>query len=233
MQSAIDILPQPEPPEIGKEYVFAIVNNTGESVTKAELTVDFRAMGNAAKYLAGAKVESLSSDYTLTLDQNALAKGLAKITVTKPQATQARRAMRTGVQDTDYNYVSELGYLIITIPENAASDSVLKCTVTQGSYTVANDSGTGTAYTFSGTEKVVPMTASYQLTCEQAIAGMSAELTVTDADGKPISRADIYQVSSDGSHKLGSTNMKGTFTKTFDTAGEYTFYAEKAGSGRS
>lgn len=233
MQSAIDILPQPEPPEIGKEYVFAIVNNTGESVTKAELTVDFRAMGNAAKYLAGAKVESLSSDYTLTLDQNALAKGLAKITVTKPQATQARRAMRTGVQDTDYNYVSELGYLIITIPENAASDSVLKCTVTQGSYTVANDSGTGTAYTFSGTEKVVPMTASYQLTCEQAIAGMSAELTVTDADGKPISRADIYQVSSDGSHKLGSTNMKGTFTKTFDTAGEYTFYAEKAGRGRS
>lgn len=233
MQSAIDILPQPEPPEIGKEYVFAIVNNTGESVTKAELTVDFRAMGNAAKYLAGAKVESLSSDYTLTLDQNTLAKGLAKITVTKPQATQARRAMRTGVQDTDYNYVSELGYLIITIPENAASDSVLKCTVTQGSYTVANDSGTGTAYTFSGTEKVVPMTASYQLTCEQAIAGMSAELTVTDADGKPISRADIYQVSSDGSHKLGSTNMKGTFTKTFDTAGEYTFYAEKAGSGRS
>ena len=233
MQSAIDILPQPEPPEIGKEYVFAIVNNTGEPVTKAELTVDFRAMGNAAEYLAGAKVESLSSDYTLTLDQNALAKGLAKITVTKPQATQARRAMRTGVQDTDYNYVSELGYLIITIPENAASDSVLKCTVTQGSYTVADGTETGTAYTFSGTEKVVPMTASYQLTCEQAIAGMSAELTVTDADGKPISRADIYQVSSDGSQKLGSTSMKGTFTKTFDTAGEYTFYAEKAGSGRS
>ena len=233
MQSAIDILPQPEPPEIGKEYVFAIVNNTGEPVTKAELTVDFRAMGNAAKYLAGAKVESLSSDYTLTLDQNALEKGLAKITVTKQPVTQARRAMRTGAQDTDYNYVSELGYLIITIPANAASDSKLECTVTQGSYTVADDSGTGTAYTFSGTEKVVPMTASYQLTCEQAIAGMPAELTVTDADGTPISRADIYQVNSDGSQKLGSTSMKGTFTKTFDTADEYTFYAEKAGSGRS
>ena len=233
MQSAIDILPQPEPPEIGKDYVFAIVNNTGEPVTKAELTVDFRAMGNAAEYLKGAEVESLSSDYTLTLDQNALAKGLAKITVTKPQATQARRAMRTGAQDTDYNYVSELGYLIINIPKNAASDSELKCTVTQGSYTIAGDTETGTTYTFSGTEKVVPMTASYRLTCEQAIVGMPAELTVTDADGKPISRADIYQVSSDGSHKLGRTSMKGTFTKTFNTAGEYTFYAEKAGSGRS
>lgn len=233
MHSAIDILPQPEPPEIGKDYVFAIVNNTGEPVTKAELTVDFRAMGNAAEYLKGAEVESLSSDYTLTLDQNALAKGLAKITVTKPQATQARRAMRTGAQDTDYNYVSELGYLIINIPKNAASDSELKCTVTQGSYTIAGDTETGTTYTFSGTEKVVPMTASYRLTCEQAIVGMPAELTVTDADGKPISRADIYQVSSDGSHKLGRTSMKGTFTKTFNTAGEYTFYAEKAGSGRS
>ena len=233
MQSAIDILPQPEPPEIGKDYVFTIVNNTGEPVTKAELTVDFRAMGNAAEYLKGAEVESLSSDYTLTLDQNALAKGLAKITVTKPQATQARRAMRTGAQDTDYNYVSELGYLIINIPKNAASDSELKCTVTQGSYTIAGDTETGTTYTFSGTEKVVPMTASYRLTCEQAIVGMPAELTVTDADGKPISRAVIYQVNSGGSQKLGSTNMKGTFTKTFDTAGEYTFYAEKAGSGRS
>ena len=232
-RSAIDILPQPEAPEIGKEYVFAIVNNTGETVTEAELTVDFRAMGNAAEYLKDAKVESLSSDYTLTLDQSALAKGLAKITVTKPQTMQARRAMRTGAQDTDYNYVSELGYLIINIPKNAASDSELKCTVTQGSYTIAGDTETGTTYTFSGTEKVVPMTASYQLTCEQAIAGMPAELTVTDADGKPISRADIYQVSSDGSHKLGSTSMKGTFTKTFNTAGEYTFYAEKAGSGRS
>lgn len=233
MQSAIDILPQPEPPEIGKEYVFAIVNNTGEPVTKAELTVDFRAMGNAAEYLKFAKVESLSSDYKLTLDQNALAKGLAKITVTKQPVTQARRAMRTGAQDTDYNYVSELGYLIINIPENAASDSELKCTVTQGSYTVAGDTGT-TTYTFSGTEKVVPMTASYQLTCEQAIVGMPAELTVTDADGKPVSRAIIYRVNSEGSDtKLGSTNMKGTFTKTFDTAGEYTFYAEKAGSGRS
>lgn len=232
-RSAIDILPQPEAPEIGKEYVFAIVNNTGETVTEAELTVDFRAMGNAAEYLKDAKVESLSSDYTLTLDQSALAKGLAKITVTKPQAMQARRAMRTSAQDTDYNYVSELGYLIINIPKNAASDSELKCTVTQGSYTIAGDTETGTTYTFSGTEKVVPMTASYQLTCEQAIAGMPAELTVTDADGKPISRADIYQVSSDGSHKLGSTSMKGTFTKTFNTAGEYTFYAEKAGSGRS
>lgn len=232
-RSAIDILPQPEAPEIGKEYVFAIVNNTGETVTEAELTVDFRAMGNAAEYLKDAKVESLSSDYTLTLDQSALAKGLAKITVTKPQAMQARRAMRTGAQDTDYNYVSELGYLIINIPKNAASDSELKCTVTQGSYTIAGDTETGTTYTFSGTEKVVPMTASYQLTCEQAIAGMPAELTVTDADGKPISRADIYQVSSDGSQKLGSTSMKGTFTKTFNTAGEYTFYAEKAGSGRS
>lgn len=231
VRSAVDIVPQPEAPEIGKEYVFAIVNNTGETVTKAELTVDFSAMGNAAKYLTGATVESLGN-YNLTLDQNALAKGLAKITVTK-QTVQARRAMLTSAQDTDYNYVSELGYLIIKIPENAASDSELRCTVTQGSYTVVDSNGTETAYTFSGEEKAIPLKADYQLNCEQAIVGMPAELTVTDADGKPISRADIYQVSSDGSQRLGGTNMKGTFTKTFDTAGEYIFYAEKTGSGRS
>ena len=233
VRSAVDIVPQPEAPEIGKDYVFAIVNNTGETVTKAELTVDFSAMGNAAKYLTGATVEPLGN-YNLTLDQNALAKGLAKITVTKQQTVQARRAMLTSAQDTDYNYVSELGYLIIKIPENAASDSELRCTVTQGSYTVTDSSGTETAYTFSGEEKVIPLRADYQLTCEQAIAGMPAELTVMDADGKPVSRATIYQVNSEGDDmRLGSTNMKGVFTYNFDTAGEYTFYAVKTGSGRS
>ena len=232
VRSAVDIVPQPELPEIGKEYVFAIVNNTGETVTKAELTVDFSAMGNAAKYLTGATVEPLGN-YNLTLDQNALAKGLAKITVTK-QTVQVRRAMRTSAQDTDYNFVSELGYLIIKIPENAASDSELRCTVTQGSYTVTDSSGTETAYTFSGEEKVIPLRADYQLTCEQAIAGMPAELTVTDTSGTPVSRATIYRVNSEGDNtKLGSTNMKGVFTHNFDTAGEYTCYAVKTGSGRS
>lgn len=228
MRSAIDIVPQPEPPEIGKEFVFAIVNNTGENISEAELTVDFSAMGNAAAYLTGAKVESLSNDYDLELDENALAKGLAKITVTK-KTVQAQQAMLASAQDMDYNYVSELGYLIINIPKNAASDSELRCTVTQGSYTVEDGS-----YTFSGTEKVIPLNASYRLTCKQAIAGMTAELTVTDANGKPVSRATICQVNSDGSEtKLGSTNMKGTFTKTFDTAGEYTFYAVKDNGDRS
>ena len=232
VRSAVDIVPQPEAPEIGKEYVFAIVNNTGETVTKAELTVDFSAMGNAAKYLTGARVEPLGN-YNLILDQNALAKGLAKIKVTK-QIVQARRAMLTSAQDTDYNYVSELGYLIINIPENAASDSELRCTVTQGSYTVVDSSGTETAYTFSGEEKAIPLKADYQLNCKQAIAGMPTELTVTDANGETVSRADIYRVDSDGtSTKLGSTNMKGTLEQTFKNAGEYTFYAVKKGGGRS
>ena len=232
VRSAVDIVPQPEAPEIGKQYVFAIVNNTGEDVTQAELTVDFSAMGNAAKYLTGATVEPLDN-YNLILDQDALAKGLAKITVTK-QTVQARQAMLTSAQDTDYNYVSELGYLIITIPENAASDSKLKCTVTQGSYTVVDSSGTETAYTFSGEEKAIPLKADYQLNCKQAIAGMPTELTVTDANGATVSRADIYQVGSDGTNaRLGSTNMKGTLKYTFENAGEYTFYAVKTGGGRS
>ena len=233
IQSAIDILPQPEPPEIGKQYVFAIVNNTGEDVTQAELTVDFSTMSGAEKYLAGASVEAFGDGYTLTLEQAALAKGLARITVTKQPVIQTRRAMLTGAQSTDYNYVSELGYLIITIPENAASDSALRCTVTQGSYTVADGSEDGAAYTFSGTEKIIPMTASYQLTCAQAIAGMQATLAVTDANGAPVSRAAVYQVSGGTSQRLGSTSMKGIFKHIFDTPGEYTLYAEKPGSGRS
>lgn len=230
VRSAVDIVPQPEAPEIGKEYVFAIVNNTGETVTKAELTVDFSAMGNAAAYLAGAKTESLNSSYEVKLDADALKKGLARLTVSKNVVVQTMAAR----QSASYDYDSELGYLIITIPANAASDSELRCSVTQGSYTVANSSGGETAYTFSGEEKIIPLRADYQLSCEQAIAGMPAELLVTDASGTPVSRAEIYQVNASGEAELlGKTGLKGTLSRTFDTPGEYTFYAVKSGGGRS
>ena len=226
-RSAIDVLPQPEAPEIGKEYALSIVNNTGEPVTKAEITVDFSTMGNAAKYLQGATVER-SDDYQLTLEKT---DKQAKITITRESAQRSLLARLFGADD----YVSELGYLIINIPADAAQDSKLKYTVTQGSYIIADGTENGTRYTFSGTEQEVALTAGYQLSCEQVVAGMATELTVTDAEGKPVFRANIYQVNKDSNEltPLGKTNMKGKLTRTFDTAGEYTFYAEKANSGRS
>ncbi len=227
MRSAINVLSQPEAPEIGKEYALSIVNNTGEPVTKAEITVDFSTMGNAAKYLQDAIVES-SDDYLLTLEKT---DKQAKITITRKSAQQSLLARLFGADD----YVSELGYLIINIPADAAQDSKLKYTVTQGTYTIADGTEHGTTYTFSGTAQEVALTAGYQLSCEQVVAGMATALTVTDAEGKPVSRANIYQVNkgSNEATKLGKTNMKGKLARTFDTAGEYTFYAEKANSGRS
>ena len=232
-RSAIDVLPQPEAPEIGKEYALSIVNNTGEPVTKAEITVDFSTMGDAAKYLEGAKVES-SDDYQLELEKT---DKQAKITITRKSAQQSLLARLFGAESTvEYDYVSELGYLIINIPADAAQDSKLKYTVTQGTYTIADGTEHGTKYTFSGTAQEVALTAGYQLSCEQVVAGKATALTVTDAEGKPVSRANIYQVNKDSNEAtklLGKTNMKGKLTRTFYTAGEYTFYAEKANSGRS
>ena len=234
MQSAIDVLPQPEAPEIGKDYALSVVNNTGEAVVSAEVTVDFSAMGDAAKYLTGASVEG-ANGYELTLDQEALAKGLVKITIRKEVKPQSLFARLFSTQSTiSYDYVSELGYLTIKIPADAAQDSTLKYTVTQGTYTIDNGTENGQTYTFSGTEQEIALTAGYQLSYGQAIAGMSTELTVTDANGDPVSRATIYQVGSDGTATvLGKTNLKGTLTRTFDAAGEYTLYAEKTNSGRS
>lgn len=230
MRSAINVLSQPEAPEIGKEYSLCVVNNTGENVTEAEVTVDFSTMGDAAKYLEGATVEGVDG-YELTLDANARSKNQAKITIhKKPASLMARLFGLQSVAEGDY--VSELGYLTIKIPADAAQDSKLKYTVTQGTYTIAD----GTEYTFSGTEQEVALTAGYQLSCEQVVAGMATALTVTDAEGKPVSRANIYQVNKDSNEPtelLGKTNMKGKLARTFDTAGEYTFYAEKANSGRS
>ena len=234
MRSAINVLSQPEAPEIGKEYSLCVVNNTGEDVTAAKVTVDFSTMGDAAKYLKGAKVEGVDG-YELTLDANALSKNQAKITIhKKPASLMARLFGLQSVAEGDY--VSELGYLTINIPADAAQDSKLKYTVTQGTYTIADGTEHGTTYTFSGTEQEVALTAGYQLSCEQVVAGMATALTVTDAEGKPVSRANIYQVNKDSNEAtelLGKTNMKGKLAYTFDAAGEYTFYAEKANSGRS
>lgn len=230
-RSAIDVLPQPEAPEIGKEYALSIVNNTGEPVTKAEITVDFSTMGNAAKYLEKATVEG-SDEYELTLTKT---EKQAKITIERKPTQPSLLARLFGAETAaEYDYVSELGYLVINIPADAAESDTLRYTVTKGSYTIDNGTESGKTYTFSGTEQEVALTAGYQLSCERAIVGMSTELTVTDADGNAVSRATIYQVNgADAPEKMGKTNMKGKLTHTFDTPGEYTFYAEKAGAGRS
>lgn len=231
-RSAIDVLPQPEAPEIGKEYALSIVNNTGEPVTKAEITVDFSTMGNAAKYLQGATVES-SDDYLLTLEKT---DKQAKITITRKPAQRSLLARLFGAETAaEYDYVSELGYLIINIPADVAEGDKLRYTVTKGTYTIDDRTESGRTYTFSGTEQEIKLTAGYHLSCEWAIVGMSTELTVTDADGNAVSRANIYQVNKDSNEatKLGKTNMKGKLAYTFGVEGEYTFYAEKANSGRS
>ena len=231
-RSAIDVLPQPEAPEIGKEYALSIVNNTGEPVTSAEITVDFSTMGNAAKYLEKATVEG-SDEYELTLTKT---EKQAKITIERKPAQRSLLARLFGAETAaEYDYVSELGYLIINIPADAAEGDTLRYTVTKGNYTIDNGTESGQSYTFSGTEQEVALTAGYQLSCERAIVGMSTELTVTDAEGKPVSRANIYQVNKDSNEatKLGKTNMKGKLAYTFGAEGEYTFYAEKANSGRS
>lgn len=230
-RSAIDVLPQPEAPEIGKEYALSIVNNTGEPVTKAEITVDFSTMGNAAKYLQDATVER-SDDYLLTLETT---DKQAKITITRKPAQRSLLARLFGAETAaEYGYVSELGYLIINIPADVAEGDTLRYTVTKGNYTIDDGTESGKTYTFSGTEQEVALTAGYQLSCERAIVGMSTELTVTDADGNAVSRATVYQVNgADAPVSMGKTNMKGKLTHTFDTPGEYTFYAEKANSGRS
>lgn len=231
-RSAIDVLPQPEAPEIGKEYALSIVNNTGESVTSAEITVDFSTMGNAAKYLEKATVED-SDEYELTLTKT---DKQAKITITRKPAQRSLLARLFGAESTaEYDYVSELGYLIINIPADVAEGDTLRYTVTKGTYTIDDGTESGKTYTFSGTEQEVALTAGYQLSCEQVVAGMATALTVTDAEGKPVSRANIYQVNKDFNEatKLGKTNMKGKLAYTFGAEGEYTFYAEKANSGRS
>lgn len=216
-EAGIAVLPQPEAPEIGKEFALWIVNQTGEDLIKAELVIDL-----PAKYLQNAKVEALG-DYELTLDSSALGKGQARITIEK------KPAMRLfSVQAASYDYASELGYLVITIPENAASDAELSYTVSKGDYTTMSADGKESRNSFSGTVQKIPLTADYQISCTQAVAGMPATITVADANGTSMSRMKVYN----GETLLGQTNLRGQLNYTFASAGEYTICA-KGDKGRS
>ena len=216
-EAGIAVLPQPEAPEIGKEFALWIVNQTGEDLIKAELVIDL-----PAKYLQNAKVEALG-DYKLTLDSSALGKGQARITIEK------KPAMRLfSVQAASYDYASELGYLVITIPENAASDAQLSYTVSKGDYTTMSADGKESRNSFSGTVQQIPLTADYQISCTQAVAGMPATITVADANGTSMSRMKVYN----GETLLGQTNLRGQLNYTFASAGEYTICA-KGDKGRS
>lgn len=213
-EAGIAVLPQPEAPEVGKEFSLWIVNQTGEHLKSAELVIDM-----PAKYLAGAAVESLDSRYQLTLDESALSKGQAHITISKP-AVQTFSA-----QSASYDYVSEIGCLVLTMPADAATDASLKYTITKGDYTTLSSDGKTSRSSFSGTEQTIALTAQYKISCAQAIAGLPAVITVTDANGRAVTKAEVYS----GTGKIGTTNLRGQLEHTFTEAGDQTIYAVKDG----
>ena len=214
IEAGIAVLPQPEAPEVGKEFSLWIVNQTGEHLESAELVIDM-----PAKYLAGAAVESIDSRYQLTLDESALSKGQAHITISKP-AVQTFSA-----QSASYDYVSEIGCLVLTMPADAATDASLKYTITKGDYTTVSSDGTTSRSSFSGTEQTIALTAQYKISCAQAIAGLPAVITVTDANGRAVTKAEVYS----GTGKIGTTNLRGQLEHTFTEAGDQTIYAVKDG----
>ena len=222
-EAGIAVLPQPGAPEIGREFTLWIVNQTGEDVTQADLTIDI-----PAKYLEGAEAESFSDDYEVILDTAAVAKGQAKITIRKKVVVQSLAAA-----DYDYDYASELGYLIIHIPEDAANDDSFAYTVSRGEYTTMDKDGVTNKNSFSGTEQRIALSADYQLTCSQAVAGLATTITVTDKSGQPVAMANVKRKTADGEALLGRTNLKGQVTYTFSDAGEQTLHAEVKDKGRS
>lgn len=219
-EAGIAVLPQPGAPEIGKAFTLWIVNQTGEAVTEANLTIDI-----PAKYLEGATVESFDPDhYTvdfLDTNEQRLAKGQVRIKVEKVQQAETQ-----SLNAADYDYDSELGYLIIHIPQDAANDDSFAYTITRGEYTIE---GQDYSNSFSGTEQRIALTADYQLTCSQAVAGLPTTITVTDKNGQPVALAKVFSAAGE----LGTTNLKGQLTHTFDAPGEQTLHAEVTNKGRS
>ena len=209
-EAGIAVLPQPEQPEVGKEYALWIVNQTGETLKEADLVIDM-----PSRYLTGAKIEELGS-YTLTLDPDALAKGQAKIHISPKPSVQTFAA-----QSVFYEYESEIGMLVLTMPEDASSDSQLKYTITKGEYTTIDQSGKESRNSFSGVEQQITLTAEYKISCSQAVAGLEATISVTDANGTPATRMPVYC----NGVLIGKTDLRGQRKYVFTSAGTYTLHA--------
>lgn len=209
-EAGIAVLPQPEQPEVGKEYALWIVNQTGETLKEADLVIDI-----PSRYLTGAKIEELGS-YTLTLDPDALAKGQAKIHISPKPSVQMFAA-----QSVFYEYESEIGMLVLTMPEDASSDSQLKYTITKGEYTTIDQSGKESRNSFSGVEQQITLTAEYKISCSQAVAGLKVTISVTDANGTPATRMPVYC----NDVLIGKTDLRGQRKYVFTSAGTYTLHA--------
>ena len=208
--ASVNVVPQGESAEIGKNFTLNINNISSavaEFVDSASVTVDVPAdYGNAVK-------DDLSQyiEYGPLYEQGAEpVYSDKKITVTAKKKTIAEG-------NTEEN--GTIASISFPVPDSAKKGESFSYSV-QGSYVI---SGGGAEYTFSQEQQTVSLSAEYNITAGQAIAGQYVSFKITDKNGDSVTKdIKIYN---------GETEITNPYI--FNTAGRTTVYAVDSDGKRS
>lgn len=208
--AAVNVVPQGESAEIGSSFTLNINNissTVAEFVDSASVTIKVpESYGNAVKDglincikygpLYEQSAEPVYSD--------------GKITVTAKKKTIAEGNIEEN---------GTIASISFPVPDSAKNGDNFSYSV-QGSYVI---SGGGAEYTFSQEQQTVSLSAEYNITAGQAIAGHPVAFEITDKNGNPVTK-DIYIYN-------GETEITNPYT--FNTAGRTTVYAVDSKGKRS
>ena len=211
VNSAVKVVTQDSNPVVGETYELKLQNQSeseAEYVASADVTIDVgTAYGNVmkddlSKYIAYGQgyEESKQPEYSD-----------GKVTVHAKQIVQS-----TGQE---ISYDKTICSLSLPVPTDARKGDTLSYAVPSGYY-VSNTVG----MTFSQAEEKIPLTAKYDITAGQAIAGFPVTFQITDEEGNEADASVKVYDSQD--NELGNPY-------TFDTDGRKTVYAKDAEGRRS
>lgn len=204
--AAVNVVPQGESAEIGNNFTLNINNISSavaEFVDSASVTVDVPAdYGNAVK-------DDLSKyiKYGPLYEQSA-----------EPVYSDGKITIQASKNATGTSENGIIASISFPVPDSAKKGDSFSYSV-QGSYVISG----GYEYTFSQEQQTVSLSAEYNITAGQAIAGHPVAFEITDKNGNPVTK-DIYIYN-------GETEITNPYT--FNTAGRTTVYAVDSKGKRS
>lgn len=215
--AAVCVVPQEGNPVIGKAYLLKLENQsefTAEYVDDADVTVKI-----GEKYGA-AIADNLSNHiaYGEGYEEAAAPEysgGNLTLHVKKMQPSQDESG--EGNPQTPIVYGKTIATISLDIPENGKKGETLTYSVPGGKYKQNTK-----IWTFSQFEQEIPLSARYEISAGDAIAGYPLTFSVTGSDGNPAKDVTIYL----GNEVIDNPHL-------FTSAGRYTVYAKDAEGNRS
>ena len=199
----LSVTGQAEAPKVGGTYTLNVVNSD-IAVESATVVMEVPSEYASAEMYTVSTGDGYTVASTLDAQTNQITLAISK-------------------QDGAASYAGTVTSVTFQVPETAREGDTFKYSVPMANYVTASESAS-----FSQTEVSISLTADYKLSAGPVIAGMESVITVTDADGNPVSGAAVYRDST----QIGTTDEHGVLSCRFDTAGRVTLYAATEG-GRS